>query len=204
MCNSIGELVSHAFYDGKLVNIRTDDERNEFIAIAYPIPVVWLSTSAEKGRAETARPGDTYENELEVNLVITQLKEIAKKSRKSNKKIEVAVIAAYSAQVALLRDTIMQQINPNKGFSVEVNTVDAFQGREADICIYSVTRSNKKGKIGFQREKERLNVALSRARDALIIIGDASFCHEAGGENPFRTVIDYIRANPDFCSMRNA
>ncbi|WP_241059286.1 AAA domain-containing protein [Achromobacter xylosoxidans] len=203
MCSSIGELVSHTFYDGNLINIRTDDDRNETIARIYPVPVVWFSTSKKAGRAETPKHGDTYENELEVNTVISQLKEIARQSRKSKQRLEIAVIAAYSAQVALLRDTITQQIHQHQGFTVEVNTVDAFQGREADICIYSVTRSNNERKIGFQREKERLNVALSRARDALIIIGDASFCHAASGANPFRMVIDYIRENPDFCSMRN-
>jgi superfamily I DNA and/or RNA helicase len=167
------------------------------------MPVVWLSTSKLADRAERPKPGETYENDSEVHVVIEQLKEIARQSRKVKEPLEVAVIAAYSAQVALLRDTITQQIGQHAGFTVEVNTVDAFQGREADLCIYSVTRSNDKKKIGFQREKERLNVALSRARDALVIVGDASLCHEVKGENPFRIVIDYIRANPDFCLMRN-
>jgi hypothetical protein len=46
-------------------------------------------------------------------------------------------------------------------------------------------------------------VALSRARDALVIVGDADFCHGVKGKNPFRDVIDYIRANPDFCLLED-
>ncbi|KWB99494.1 hypothetical protein WL45_05325 [Burkholderia ubonensis] len=203
MCSTIGHLVSHAFYENKLENVRGDEERNEVVARIYPTPVVWLSTSKLSTRSETLVPGDTYENGTEAHEVIEQLKAIARHTRKAKEPIEVAVIAAYSAQVTLLRDTIAQQIGQHDGFTVEVNTVDAFQGREADICLYSVTRSNDEDKIGFQREKERLNVALSRARDALVIIGDAKFCHRVKGQNPFREVIDYIYANPDFCTMRN-
>ncbi|KGC91694.1 tyrosine kinase family protein [Burkholderia pseudomallei] len=203
MCSTIGHLVSRSFYENKLENVRGDEERNEVVARIYPTPVVWLSTSKLSTRSETLVPGDTYENGTEAHEVIEQLKAIARHTRKAKEPIEVAVIAAYSAQVTLLRDTIAQQIGQHDGFTVEVNTVDAFQGREADICLYSVTRSNDEDKIGFQREKERLNVALSRARDALVIVGDAKFCHRIKGQNPFREVIDYIYANPDFCTMRN-
>ncbi|MDN7914443.1 AAA domain-containing protein [Burkholderia cepacia] len=203
MCSTIGHLVSHAFYENKLENVRGDEERNKVVARIYSKPVAWLSTSNLSTRYETLVPGETYENGTEAHEVVEQLKAIARHTRKLKDPIEVAVIAAYSAQVALLRDVIAQQIGRHDGFTVEVNTVDAFQGREADICLYSVTRSNEEGKIGFQREKERLNVALSRARDALVIIGDAKFCHRTKGQNPFRDVIDYIHANPDFCTMRS-
>ncbi|MFM0405016.1 AAA domain-containing protein [Paraburkholderia aspalathi] len=203
MCSTIGELVSHVFYADKLVNVRGDEKRDPVVTRMYPMAVTWFSTSNLAKRSETPAPGGTFENGAEAHEVIEQLKEIARQTRKVKRPIEVAVIAAYSAQVALLRDRISQQIGQHAGFTVEVNTVDAFQGREADICLYSVTRSNDRNRIGFQRDKERLNVALSRAKDALVIIGDATFCHQIGGQNPFRTVMDYIRANPDFCSLRD-
>ncbi|MEO1283372.1 MAG: AAA domain-containing protein [Pseudomonadota bacterium] len=203
MCSTIGELVSQVFYGGKLVNIREDKDRDSVIAKIYPHPVTWFSTSKQKKRGETPVSGGSFENGIEVQQVIEQLKEIGRQTRKATSKIEVAIIAAYSAQVALLRDRISQHIGVHSGFSVEVNTVDAFQGREADVCIYTVTRSNDFSKIGFQRERERINVALSRARDALVIVGDADFCHKAKGQNPFQAVIDHIRANPDFCLLRN-
>jgi serine/threonine protein kinase len=200
MCYSIGSLVSEVFYDRKLTNVRSDDERNRLLAQLYPKAVVWLSTSRQSKRRET-EVGKTFENHLEVQTIIEHLKEMSRHTRKAKKTVEVAVIAAYAAQVALLRDRIGQQVGAHKGFIIEVNTVDAFQGREADICYYSVTRSNSENKIGFQREKERLNVALSRARDALVIVGDAQFCKNSRGRNPFRRVTEYIRTNTDFCAQ---
>jgi serine/threonine protein kinase len=202
MCSTIGSLVSHVFYDDKLTNVRSDESRNRIVALFYPQAVTWISTSKLPKRKETEVAGETFENATEVQLVIEQLREISRRTRKSKRTIEVAVIAAYSAQVALLRDRISQQIGAHKGFSIDINTIDAFQGREADVCIYSVTRSNDEFRIGFQKERERLNVALSRARDALVIVGDAKACHRAHGRNPFKAVIDYIRANPDFCLLK--
>jgi superfamily I DNA and/or RNA helicase len=63
--------------------------------------------------------------------------------------------------------------------SIECNTVDAFQGREVDVCVYSVTRCNERGVIGFLRDERRMNVALSRGRSALLIVGDHLFCRTA-------------------------
>jgi superfamily I DNA and/or RNA helicase len=89
-----------------------------------------------------------------------------------------------------------------KSFSeVFVNVVDAFQGREADILVFSITRSEVRG-LGFLREMERINVALSRGRELLAIIGDHAFCQAApGATNPLRDVIDYIRRNPETCAL---
>lgn len=86
--------------------------------------------------------------------------------------------------------------------AVEINTVDAFQGREADIAIYSVTRSNDQGNIGFLRDFRRLNVALSRGREYLLVVGDHIFARSVQGLNPFRSVVEHIEAHPSECSIR--
>lgn len=114
----------------------------------------------------------------------------------------MAVIAGYAAQVTELNDAIRDRLHEWVWLHVICSTVDAFQGSEADICIYSVTRSNEDGQLGFLRERPRLNVALSRGRSALIIVGDHEFCHDAKGENPFRSVVDYIEAHPEHCDRR--
>jgi serine/threonine protein kinase len=202
MCSSIGCLISEVFYGGKLVNVRDDNERPSASVAAFPIPVNWLATSRLSKRKETEMVGGSYQNITEANVIIEELKNISRKSRKAKPALEIAVIAAYSAQVSLLKDKIAQQVGTHKSLSIEVNTVDAFQGREADICFYSITRSNPDGVIGFQREKERLNVALSRARDALVIVGDLDWVYQAKGRNPFPPLIDYMRSNVDFCSIK--
>ena len=84
---------------------------------------------------------------------------------------------------------------------VACNSVDAFQGRQADVCIYSVVRSNTKANLGFLREPPRLNVALSRGKSALVIVGDQWFCRTARGRNPFKRVLEYFDEHEDTCAM---
>ena len=80
---------------------------------------------------------------------------------------EIAVITPYSAQARLLRDLI-----PDTG--VEIDTVDGFQGREKEVVIISLVRSNDKGELGFLNDTRRMNVALTRARRKLIVFGDSA------------------------------
>lgn len=199
MVSGIGNLIGTVFYNSSLENIRKDSERKKLIVKAYPNPVTWISTS-KKNFKESAR-GTGFNNINEVHVVISELKKLAKENISNREVITVAVLAAYIAQVRALKEAV-DQIEAQLGqIKVEVNTIDAFQGRDADICIYSLTRSNDYQNIGFQREKRRLNVALSRARDALVIIGDDKFCLSITKNNPFLDVLKYINENPDFCSM---
>ena len=87
--------------------------------------------------------------------------------------------------------------------NIDINTVDAFQGRQTDIIIYSTVRSSKKNSsIGFQKERERLNVAFSRARRLLIIVGDLDFINNyAIRDNKFPDIIKYIKENKDYCQI---
>jgi superfamily I DNA and/or RNA helicase len=113
----------------------------------------------------------------------------------------VAVMAGYDAQVKEL-DRMIVNLSPSvPNLEVSCHTVDAFQGRQADIAIYSVTRSNDSGKIGFLKESSRLNVALSRGRSALAIIGNDLFCRSITQENPLADVLDYISSHPDDCAI---
>ena len=77
----------------------------------------------------------------------------------------IGVITPYSAQVALLRELLAD--------AVEINSVDGFQGREKEAIVISLVRSNWEGQVGFLAETRRMNVALTRARRALIVIGDS-------------------------------
>jgi ATP-dependent RNA/DNA helicase IGHMBP2 len=77
------------------------------------------------------------------------------------------VIAPYSAQVKLLRDLL-----PVPG--LEIDSVDGFQGREKEAVVYSMVRSNPEGEVGFLADVRRTNVALTRARRKLIVIGDSA------------------------------
>jgi superfamily I DNA and/or RNA helicase len=85
--------------------------------------------------------------------------------------------------------------------SIEVNSVDAVQGREADLVILSTVRSNSDRRIGFLDSDKRANVALSRAKRGLVIVGDADFL--AIADSPFQSVIGFIRQHPEFAVIED-
>ena len=101
---------------------------------------------------------------------------------------DIALIAPYSAQVAYLKkEAITQGLSP----LVEIDTVDSFQGREKEVILISLTRSNDNGNLGFLLDLRRINVALTRAKRHLFVIGDsATFC-----SSPFyQRFLDYVQA----------
>lgn len=101
----------------------------------------------------------------------------------------VGIIAPYKAQIEILRDLVLK--NPSFDAvreQVSVNTVDAFQGQERDVIYISLTRSNDKNEIGFLKEYRRMNVAMTRAKTQLVIIGDSA---TLGKDSFFNAVIDY-------------
>ena len=88
-------------------------------------------------------------------------------------RIDVGVISPYRAQVQYLRQMVKKEpfFKPYRSL-ISINTVDGFQGQERDIILISLVRNNPKGDIGFLRDLRRMNVAITRARMKLIILGD--------------------------------
>lgn len=82
----------------------------------------------------------------------------------SKKKLSIGVVSPYNGQVAEIQQKLTRKYYKRDGFSVRVKSVDGFQGGEEDIIIISAVRSNKNGSIGFLSNKQRINVALTRAR----------------------------------------
>jgi tRNA A-37 threonylcarbamoyl transferase component Bud32 len=198
MVKPIGDLVSTCFYDGDLDSPVTTHGLK--LAPAIPKPVTWYSTHALRQFSEKPE-GQTFSNPTEVTVVRNLLLKMQFLAKAQKKRISVAVIAGYTAQVEALREMVSQGIAEWSDIEVACNSVDAFQGRQADVCIYSIVRSNTANRLGFLKEKPRLNVALSRGKSALLIVGDQMFCRSAKGRNPFRRVLDYIDANEGTCEM---
>ena len=80
---------------------------------------------------------------------------------------DIGVISPYAGQVRLIRSMVDEQIQ-----GLEVKSVDGYQGREKEIIVLSTVRSNEEGNVGFLSNYRRLNVALTRAKRGLIVIGD--------------------------------
>ena len=200
MVAPIGNLVSECFYEGQLKSARTDIDKN--LTKVLPQPVTWLTTTKLPNYREQSA-NSSFNNACEVKVIIQFLNQLNQTAVASEKKYSVAVLSGYSAQLKLLNRSLTVELNNWKALTIECNTVDAFQGREADIAVYSVTRSNKEGKVGFLRETERLNVALSRGKVGLVIVGDHYFCR-ISRDNPLHRVLDYIEHHPENCALKRA
>ncbi|MBQ8656889.1 MAG: AAA family ATPase [Prevotella sp.] len=115
-------------------------------------------------------------NKAEAELTLDTLQhyfERIGKQRLLDEHIDVGIISPYRAQVQLLRRMLMKReyFKPFRR-QITVNTVDGFQGQERDVIVISLVRSNDAGQIGFLRDLRRMNVAMTRARMKLIILGD--------------------------------
>lgn len=208
MTPAIGNMISTCFYDGKLRSPGTH---------ALPgydqlyKPVQWVDTSRlgrQRRESERTEAEHSILNRTEVQQVARRLQAIDKAVERRVIKpdrsgtLEVLVIAPYSRQIEELKrrlaSTRLSHLTP------EILSVDAVQGRECDLALFSVTRSNDRSEFGFLGHPywRRINVALSRARYGLVIVGDAAFCQSKPGA--LRDVLDYIRAHPEDCEISHA
>lgn len=199
MVPAIGNLISNCFYDGHLSS--EDRAWDTTLSGILPRPVVWLTTARKANRGELAAAASSCLNRLEVRTISELLGKLESCAATADRTYTVGVLAPYGAQKQALERALATRIDSGGRLRLECNTVDAFQGREVDIALFSVTRSNTKRKLGFLDEFRRLNVALSRAREYLVIVGDHQFCLTAAEPNPLRPVLAHIRANPKECAM---
>ncbi len=200
MVEPIGNLISECFYQGELKSARKDIDAN--LAKVLPKPVTWLTTSNLPNYQEQ-RANSSYNNSCESRAIIHLLRKINTMAEVAEKTYSVAVLSGYSAQLKLLSRGINTELNNWQRLTIRCATVDAFQGSEADIAVYSITRSNNKGEIGFLKDEARLNVALSRGRVGLVLVGDHHFCRSSKN-NPLYQVLDYIERHPENCSLMEA
>ncbi|WIW69851.1 AAA domain-containing protein [Anaerosinus gibii] len=203
----IGELISQMFYDGKLISRTSKDKKSIPLKVFDNNSLVWLSTACRNdNKEEIIRSGQyyTYRNRCEAAVIFEYLLLINDELEELKLKKEVAIIAGYRAQRDLLTSIYESKYSARfNNITIEINTVDAFQGRETDIVFYSVVRSNEEGNLGFLKDARRLNVAFSRARELLIVVGN----HQAvtrkiildGQDNPFVGIMQYIYSNREDC-----
>lgn len=202
----IGDLISKLFYESKLISKTSREEKTIPLKMFESKPLVWLSTASRSDRKEEPI-SDSFRNTCEAKLIFEQLLEIDEELGGLKLKKEIAIIAGYRGQ----RDRLTRLYESNykarfHNMTVEINTVDAFQGRETDIVFYSIVRSNDEGNLGFLKDVRRLNVAFSRARELLVVVGDHQCAQRRldinGQENPFVGIIKFIRDNSDDCMLK--
>ena len=164
-------------------------------------PLLWLDTSqchfGEKESRTLSRS-----NSEEARLLVHTLRdyiELIGMERILNDRTDFGIISPYRAQVRLIRRLLKWQ----KFFralrrQISVGSVDGFQGQERDVIVISMVRDNDQGTIGFLRDLRRMNVAITRARMKLIILGNA----DTLARHPFYAqLIDYFKAHGDFVTL---
>ena len=182
MNEKIMKFSSDWFYHGEVES--APQTRNRGI-LDLDEPIEWRDSKVddEEGDSGESFVGESFGriNKAEAQLTLDTLEDYFKKIGKQrilDEHIDVGVISPYRAQVQYLRRLIRKResFKPYR-HSISVNTVDGFQGQERDIILISLVRSNEQGQIGFLNDLRRMNVAITRARMKLIILGDkATLC----------------------------
>ena len=183
MNEEIMKFSSDWFYGGK---VKTAPEiRQRKSILNFDRPILWIDTGQmEVGPDEPSNKeqfvGESFGrvNKGEAELTLRHLQDYFTKIGKERileEQIDVGVISPYRAQVQYLRKLVKQRafFKPYRRL-ITVNTVDGFQGQERDIILISMVRANENGEIGFLRDLRRMNVAITRARMKLIILGDVA------------------------------
>ncbi|HEY1295855.1 MAG TPA: AAA domain-containing protein [Chloroflexota bacterium] len=166
---AIGELVSRVFYANRVRTGPAAPRRGTGLP-AFPSPVTWVDTRSLRGNVESRAGGTSLFNVAEARLVTSITRNLASQAPPN---LTIGVITAYAEQRDLLRRLMGPHDWPPERH-LEIDTVDAFEGREKDIIVLSLVRANRRRDIGFLRLEQRLNVAISRSRRLLIIVGDTS------------------------------
>ena len=173
MNDEIMRFSSNYFYDGQIESAPNVKYRG---ILDLDIPMEWIDTSSYEFKEEFIGESFGRINKDEAELTLNTLQQYFErigKQRLLDERIDVGIISPYRAQVQYLRRLLMKWefFKPFRR-QISINTVDGFQGQERDIIILSMVRSNDEGQIGFLRDLRRMNVAITRARMKVIILGD--------------------------------
>ena len=190
MNEQIMKFSSEWFYHGMVESAPTASHRG---ILDYDTPMMWIDTAECDGKEEFVGENFGRINRAEAELTLQTLQQYLEKIGKQRileESIDVGIISPYRAQVQLLRKELRKRefFRPYRHL-LTVNTVDGFQGQERDIILISLVRSNDGGDIGFLRDLRRMNVAITRARMKLIILGSS----ETMTSHPFyKKLYEYV------------
>ena len=195
---SIAAFPSAIFYDGQLSTPtslapeRSFPWLNEWMPCGNPslsvrALVIGGRGNERQGSATTTRfagsvgmeEQTTYWNEAEAERVLSLIMDLVQREGTSATRTvgSIGVISPYNGQVSLIKSMLARDSDLRESLrlapvNIEVRSVDGYQGRERDVVIFSAVRSNRQGRIGFLRDWRRLNVALTRAKLGLVVVGD--------------------------------
>lgn len=164
---------SAIFYKDKL---RAHGSVAQHVLFSEDVPLAFVDTAGcgfdEKSEGtSTTNPDEAAFLYKHLTLLVTQLR-----SRYGDHELpNIAIISPYKQQIQVLKEQLLHSpVLQSYGNRISVNTIDSFQGQERDIVYISMTRSNSENNIGFLSDIRRMNVAMTRARKKLVVIGDSA------------------------------
>lgn len=186
---AIMNFLSNEFYDGKLEAAASVMSRNKL----FDENLLMVDTAGagyeEKVKKETLSTYNEGEAQLLIRLMETEIVD----------GVSVGVILPYRAQVEVVKKRMKDSVALATHLErIDINSVDAFQGQERDMIFISLVRSNAKGEIGFLKEYRRMNVAMTRAKHKLVIVGDSA---TVGLDPYFGRMMDYIQKHGEYKSI---
>ncbi len=187
MHQAIMDFSSSEFYEGTLiadsavVDHRLCDLPSVSSSQLTDEPILFIDTAGAGYDEQTEPDGESRLNPREAELVGARVEALVDAGVSPS---DIAVITPYAAQVRLLRDQLLDEYA-----NLEVDTVDGFQGREKEAVVISLVRCNSHGEIGFLDDVRRMNVALTRARRKLVVIGDSA---TIGGYPFYARLLEYF------------
>ncbi|KKB51409.1 hypothetical protein HMPREF1212_02139 [Parabacteroides sp. HGS0025] len=201
MHEDIMRFSSHWFYQDEL---KAAPEVSQRGILAYDTPVVWFDTADCDFEEDRLSESMSRINKQEAVLLVEQLQSYIEKITKErvlDESIDFGLISPYKSQVQYIRGLIKRNafFKPFRKL-ITVHTVDGFQGQERDVIMISLVRANDQGNIGFLNDLRRMNVAITRARMKLIILGDASTLTKHAF---YRELYKYITAHGHVIQINN-
>lgn len=201
MHEDIMRFSSHWFYQDEL---KAAPEVSQRGILAYDTPVVWFDTADCDFEENRLSESMSRINKQEAVLLVEQLQSYIEKITKErvlDESIDFGLISPYKSQVQYIRGLIKRNafFKPFRKL-ITVHTVDGFQGQERDVIMISLVRANDQGNIGFLNDLRRMNVAITRARMKLIILGDASTLTKHAF---YRELYKYITAHGHVIQINN-
>ena len=189
----IAAYVSAASYDNQLENAPEVEAYDYITRKPFPVALHFVDTEGMRGGRERRGPGGALRNEAEVRVAAQVVRLL---DERAPRELSMAVIAMYAEQVERLRQALGRRKFKR---TVKIDTVDSFEGREEDIVVISLVRSNERGRIGFLRVPNRLNVAISRAKRLVACIGDSATLR-SGDEFMYGALVEASRSTGGWLS----
>ena len=182
MSPDILEFSNIEFYNRKIKSYKQSSQN--LISISQGKRVVFIDTCGADMYETWEEEIQSYFNEGEIQILL----KIYEQELCLNSQISLGILSPYSAQTYKLKQSFYQYLT-KQNLNLEINTIDSFQGSEREVIFLSLVRSNENGEIGFLNDYRRMNVALTRAKENLLIVGDS----QTISVSPFYTrMLEYI------------